>query len=114
MDFGSPAPTMASFVESAATETVSELDLRYPRSGGWWRALGITAMIGRNDDAGEFFTLADARELRAFAVARHIAQLGMWSVDRDRACTRPLRSASPTCSGIAQRPFAFSRILRGG
>jgi chitinase len=114
MDFGSPAPTMASDVESAATETVAELDRRYPRSGGWWRALRISPMIGRNDDPGEVFTLDDARELAAFARARHVAQLGMWSVDRDRACAHAGAAAQPTCSGVAQRPFAFSGILRGG
>ena len=118
MDFGDanaphPSGRMSAYVMQAATSTAAQLASLYPAVGSRPK-LGLTVMIGRNDVADEVFTLADARAVLGFARRARLASLSMWSLGRDRQCpagTPPL--AQPTCSGVAQQPYAFARVLRG-
>jgi hypothetical protein len=75
--------------------------------------VGLTPMIGVNDD-GSTFTLADASKVESFAAANHLGRLSFWSLTRDVSCggsaaqavARP--ASSPTCSGVSQSQLAFT------
>jgi chitinase len=124
MDFTPTASVrhhMLAAVESAASRTHSQLEalfaqVRLPSaSTSVWAHLGVTVMIGRNDTAGEVFSLADARGLAAFVTAHGIAQVSMWSLNRDAECGSvfaQVGTLSNTCSGVTQGPLAFSNVFR--
>jgi chitodextrinase len=63
--------------------------------------MGITTMIGRNDD-GSNFTLADAHTVTNFVIANSIGLLSYWSFGRDRAGR----------SGVSQSDYEFHRIFK--
>jgi len=63
--------------------------------------MGITTMIGRNDD-GSYFTLADAHTVANFVNANSIGILSYWSFGRDRAGG----------SGVSQPDYEFHRIFK--
>lgn len=72
--------------------------------------IGLTPMIGRNDEPGEIFTEEDARALRAWADAHPwIGTLSFWSINRDTG--RPGRSGNAH-SGVGQSPWAFTKIFQ--
>ncbi|MGW1993151.1 cellulose binding domain-containing protein [Embleya sp. NPDC001921] len=82
-----------------------------------WRRVSVTVMIGRNDVAGEVFTLEDARTFAEFARSVHLGRVAWWSAARDRPCPEGAADATgadPTCSGIAQDADAFLRVFGGG
>jgi chitinase len=89
---------------SAAQATLSQM--QSVDSGYSYANLGITPMIGKNDD-GSTFTLADAQTVESFAVQHSIARLAFWSVNRDQACGGSANSLS-TCTQISQNPLAFT------
>ncbi|MFI8515612.1 ricin-type beta-trefoil lectin domain protein [Streptomyces sp. NPDC085460] len=72
-----------------------------------YRHTGISSMNGVTD-VGETITQTDFRTILAYAQQRHIARLTFWSVNRDRPCTG---GGADTCSGVAQQPWDFTRIL---
>ncbi|MGW1839344.1 chitinase [Streptomyces sp. NPDC002067] len=114
MDYGpSHDGDMGRYAIEAATATRRQLTDALGLDGAEaWRAVAVTPMIGVNDVRTETFTPGDAAELVAFARARHLGGLSMWSAARDRPCPGgPRRSASPTCSSIDQRPLEFTRTL---
>src|SRR5260370_1289750 len=79
--------------------------------------IGITPMIGRNDDAAEVFTLDDARKLVAFAKGDpNVVELSMWALNRDRPCSGQF-NALGDCSYQTQQQYdfakAFSAFLAG-
>ncbi|HEX4033124.1 MAG TPA: hypothetical protein VHX66_01660 [Solirubrobacteraceae bacterium] len=79
-----------------------------------WKRLGVTVMIGRNDVAGETFTLADARGLAAFVNSNGIAQVSMWSLNRDSECGGAFVAVgvlSNTCSGVKQTTLEFTHVF---
>jgi chitinase len=74
--------------------------------------LGITPMIGTNDD-GSTFTLANAATLKSWANANGVGRLSMWSENRDQACAGGNGGgASSTCSGVSQNKLAFTDALK--
>ncbi|MGW7528640.1 carbohydrate binding domain-containing protein [Streptomyces sp. NPDC054783] len=75
-------------------------------SGYTYADLGITPMIGKNDD-GSTFTLADARTVENFAAQNGVGRLAFWSVNRDQPCSGSANSL-PTCSEISQNSLAFT------
>jgi hypothetical protein len=72
--------------------------------------IGVTPMIGQNDDPAEVFTEADAQTLASFATQNHLGRLAFWSVDRDQPCGGSV-SGLPACSEISQQPLDFTRIF---
>jgi hypothetical protein len=76
-----------------------------------WSALGLTAMVGVNDVSGEIFTLADARTLVSFAAKKGLGLTSIWSLARDNPCPGSKSGADPTCSGVSEPPYAFSRVF---
>ncbi|MGV9352120.1 carbohydrate binding domain-containing protein [Streptomyces misionensis] len=75
-------------------------------SGYGYADLGITPMIGKNDD-GSTFTLADAQTVEDFAAQNGVGRLSFWSVNRDQPCGGSANSL-PTCSEISQSSLAFT------
>ncbi|MER5514069.1 carbohydrate binding domain-containing protein [Streptomyces sp. NPDC002763] len=75
-------------------------------SGYSYANLGITPMIGKNDD-GSTFTLADAQTVESFAAQNGVGRLAFWAITRDQACGGNANSL-PTCSEISQNSLAFT------
>jgi hypothetical protein len=74
-----------------------------------FRMIGVTPMLGRNDDQG-VFNSSDARDVVAFASQNHVGYLSFWEANRDKnACTGALFQ----CTNVPQQPFEFSRIFAG-
>jgi hypothetical protein len=89
---------------SAAQATLAQMqsvDSGYPYAN-----LGITPMIGKNDD-GSTFTLADAQTVENFAAQNGVGRLAFWSANRDQPCSGSANSLS-TCSEISQNSLAFT------
>ncbi|HEX4736374.1 MAG TPA: glycosyl hydrolase family 18 protein [Allosphingosinicella sp.] len=76
-----------------------------------WGMMGALPDLGQNDAEPEIFTLDDARQLESFAEARGLGRLSFWSVGRDNGDCPGKLVSDPTCSGIVQAQWAFSRIL---
>lgn len=72
--------------------------------------IGVTPMIGQNDDPAEVFTEADAQTLVSFATQNHLGRLAFWSVDRDQPCGGSASGLS-ACSEISQQPLDFTKIF---
>ena len=72
--------------------------------------IGVTPMIGQNDDPAEVFTEADAQTLVSFATQNHLGRLAFWSVDRDQPCGGAA-SGLPAGAEISQQPRDFNKIL---
>jgi chitodextrinase len=106
MDYGGAVADMYGAAISGANATKTQL-----ASLGYGSAqLGITPMIGVNDSPGETFTIANANSLRANAAGA--SMLAFWSVGRDNGGCPGGGAASPTCSGVSQTSFQFSKILQ--
>jgi hypothetical protein len=106
MDYGGAVSDMYAAAISAANATKGQLS-----SVGYGGAqLGITPMIGQNDQPGEVFTISNAQSLRNNAAGA--AMLAFWSVGRDNGGCPGSGGASPSCSGVSQSPFQFSKILQ--
>ncbi|NMI00913.1 glycosyl hydrolase [Pseudonocardia acidicola] len=121
------------------TATVNAMVMNFPYSGSWsdamiaaaeatagqirsvwpdktpdqvYRALGLTAMIGRND-VGMTTTTADARALLGYARSHSIGYLGFWAIARDNGTCPQEKVAANDCSGVTQSPYEFNGIFRG-
>jgi len=128
MDFGpgeGAEDDMAGTVERALDATRAQVQSLWRAAGlrssaaAAWGHLGVTAMIGVNDVAGQRFTLADARRISSFVAQRGIPRVSIWSLNRDSQCGGAFPRTgvlSDTCSGVRQEPLQFTRIfgrLRG-
>jgi hypothetical protein len=74
----------------------------------------VTAMIGVNDVVNNVFTLDDARRAAHDVRAHGLAGLHYWALDRDTPCAEPASAASPTCSGLPQAPFEYTKAFAEG
>ena len=126
MDYGGSRLAGRSMYEnavSAAEATHEQLTGLYRTAGTElgsetvWRKVGLTPMIGQNDVAGEIFTLRNAEELSAYASAKGVGRLSMWSLNRDRTCSQnfpDVTKVSDGCSGVDQGSSSFATILGAG
>jgi hypothetical protein len=70
--------------------------------------VGLTPMIGRNDVAGEVFTLEDARQLAGFAASvPWVKFVGFWATGRDNGRKSWLGDSSM----ISQKEYEFTRTF---
>ena len=121
MDYGDgqapdPAGQMGTYAIDAAQATEAQLAAAYPSrtSAQLWKMIGVTPMIGVNDDTDEIFGLSDAQQLETFATQVGLSRLSMWAATRDGACSGGAQTySSDTCSSVVQPPFAFSDIFAG-
>jgi hypothetical protein len=96
------------FALQAAQATHNQLQSIYGLSDtAAWRMVGVTPMLGQNDD-GHIFNQGAARNLVSFAKQHHLGELAFWEVTRDRnACNGALFQ----CTNIPQSPYEFSKIF---
>jgi hypothetical protein len=100
--------TMGADAVDAAQATLAYTQTLWP--GMTYANIGVTPMIGQNDDPAEVFTEADVQTLVSFATQNHLGRLEFWPVDRDQPCGGPA-SGLPACSEISQQPLDFTKIF---
>ena len=110
-DFGSPiaAGQYGNVVTAAATDVLNQM-----KSLGLEASLGITVLIGTNDESDETFLLHDAQVVEAFAEKeRSVQRLSFWESSRDNGSCgdSPSDLDDNNCSSIPQRNWAFSHIF---
>jgi len=117
MDYYDPslpyAGRMGDYAIGAATSTHDQLAELYPdrTDAQIWAMVGVTPMLGINDDPAEIFTTADAAKLTAFAQEKGLGRLAMWSINRDAPCPAPAQTTSNTCSSVPDSAWAFSHAF---
>ena len=111
MDYGAANSDMGGAATSAASALVDQLRGVFTgrSDAALWGMVGITPMIGQNDSQGEIFSASDAATVLDFAHTHGIAQLAFWSAGRDNGGCAGQTYASPTCSGLAQDQWAFTK-----
>jgi chitodextrinase len=115
MDYGdseapNPAGKMGTYAIDAAQSTEQQLAGWYPGKSAaqLWNMVGVTPMLGVNDQSDEVFTQSDETQLLNFAQTQHLGELGFWDVTRDgNACTGSLSQ----CTNISQTPYQFSKMI---
>ena len=117
MDYFDPSLSysghMGDLAIQAAQSTEAQLATLYPSktAAQLWAMVGVTPMIGINDDNQEVFTTADAAKLATFANTQHLGRLAFWSANRDAPCPSPEQYTSNTCSGVSDSQWAFSKAF---
>ncbi|TQF01734.1 cellulose-binding protein [Kitasatospora acidiphila] len=117
MDFGdteapNPAGQMGSYAIQSAQSARAQIARVWPAltTAQTWAMVGVTPMLGQNDNADEVFGTADAQQLLTFAQQNHLGELSFWEVTRDgNACTGALFK----CTNIPQTPYQFSKLWAG-
>jgi chitinase len=118
MDYGGPIAEMGQAAVQAAAAVHGQLDAAFRAVGQplsdaqLWQRIGITPMIGINDEPGETMTLANAKTVLDHALGKSVGMLANWSVDRDKSCPGNGAYLAPNCSGIVQQPYAFADVFR--
>ena len=92
MDYGADnvaGRTMGSVAVSSATGTQKQLKSIFTgrTDAQLWAMIGITPMIGQNDDSAEVFKPADAATITQFAQQNGIGLLSYWALQRDQTGT---------------------------
>jgi hypothetical protein len=111
MDYQRSSGDYGNFAVQAAQSTFTQLKGLYPSKtdAQVWRMLGVTPMLGKNDDGGTY-DQNDARQLVTFAQQNHLGMLAFWEMTRDRnACNGALYM----CTNVPQSPYEFSKIFAG-
>lgn len=115
MDYFDPslapyAGKLGGYAIQAATAVKGQLAAVFPGRGdaALWRTVGVTPMLGINDNPAEVFTTADAAQLTTFARQKGLGRLSMWSINRDKPCGRATTWTENSCSGVADPAWAFS------
>ena len=109
MDYGSSfTGDMGQEAISAAENTLTQAQADWP--GDTYANIGVTPMIGQNDNSAEVFSEADAQTLVNWADSAHLGRLAFWSVDRDQPCSGSA-SGLPACSEISQNALDFTKIF---
>ncbi|HEX4142939.1 MAG TPA: cellulose binding domain-containing protein [Pirellulales bacterium] len=118
MDYGesaapNPQGQMGEYAIQAADSLFGQLQTLYgtsKTSAQLWSMVGITPMIGLNDDTNEVFDEAAAEQVTAFAQQHGIGRISMWSLNRDTQGTTQTY-VDDTSSSINQNAFDFSKIF---
>jgi hypothetical protein len=110
MDYGRAGQDYGNLAIQAVDSTKAQIQSIYGNGdAAAYRMVGVTPMIGVNDDNG-VFTQADARDLVAHANAKHLGFVSLWEAHRDKnACSGALFQ----CTNVSQTSFEFTRILAG-
>lgn len=115
MDFGdteapNPSGHMGTYAIDTAQSLHTQLTPLYPAltATQLWNMIGVTPMIGQNDNTSEVFYQTDMHQLLTFAQQQHLGELAFWDVTRDaNACTGSLSK----CTDIPQTPYEFSKMI---
>ncbi|AWT47248.1 MULTISPECIES: glycosyl hydrolase family 18 protein [Streptomyces] len=104
---------MAQDTQTAAQGLYDLLAELYPGKSAaqLWNMVGVTEMPGVDDfGKAETFTLANARTVYDWAVAKGINTLSFWALQRDNGGC-PGGAAADNCSGIQQNTWDFTHIF---
>jgi hypothetical protein len=118
MDYGesaapNPSGQMGEYAIQAADSLFGQLGTLYgtsKTSAQLWAMIGITPMIGLNDDTNEVFDEAAAEQVTAFAQQHGMGRISMWSLNRDTQGTTQTYTSDQS-SSITQNAFDFSKIF---
>jgi hypothetical protein len=105
---------MGNLAIEAAQATEAELAGIFPQdtTAQLWKMIGITPLIGVNDQADEVFTPGDATQVAGWATRQGIGRLSFWSTTKDRECPGDVNEGDAnTCSSVTQTPWEFSGIF---
>lgn len=107
-----PGNQMGQNAINAANATFSQLQgiFKNKSTSQLWAMMGLTAMVGQDDNPSEVTTEQDAQMILSFAQQKQISELSFWSVQLDRPCTGGGTPAND-CSGVTQQPFDYSHIF---
>jgi hypothetical protein len=118
MDFGdteapSPSGKMGTYAIDSAQAVRAQIASVWTglSTAQTWAMVGVTPMIGQNDESDEVFGLSDAQQLITFADQNHLGELAFWAVTRDQSCTGS--GGLSTCTEISQTPYQFSDLFAG-
>jgi hypothetical protein len=116
MDFGdsaapSPSGKMGAYAIQSAQAVRAQIASVWTAlsTAQTWAMVGVTPMIGQNDQADEVFGLTDAQQLITFADQNHLGELAFWAVTRDQPCANG--GGLSTCTEITQSPYQFSTLF---
>jgi chitinase len=84
---------------------------RNKTQGQIYAMMGVTPMIGKNDD-GATFTQDDARTVANFAKQNGLGMISYWSFQRDRAQANNGSTNLGSFSGVAQGDFQFYKTFK--
>ncbi len=112
MDYGSSfTGDMGQEAIQAAQNTLTQARADWPSDT--FANIGVTPMIGQNDNSAEVFSKANASALVSWASSNGLGRLAFWSVDRDQPCGGSANGL-PACSEISQNKLDFTKIFLGG
>lgn len=118
MDFGdstapNPAGKMGAYAIQSAQSTEAQIASVWTSQSAAqdWAMVGVTPMIGQNDESDEVFQVSDAQQLISFAGQNHLSELAFWAVTRDQPCTNG--NSLSTCTEISSTPYQFSKLFAG-
>lgn len=107
-----PGNQMGRNTIKSANSLFKQLQSLYPSktSSQLWAMIGLTPMIGMNDDHKEIFTLQDAQTVLSFAEQQNIVLLSFWDVQRDHQCANGKHPPN-TCTGVTQQPYQYDQTF---
>ncbi|WP_405059251.1 cellulose binding domain-containing protein [Kribbella sp. NBC_01505] len=111
MDYNRASGNYGDFAVQAAQSTFNQIKSLWPAltDAQAWLKVGVTPMLGRNDDGGTF-NQTHSTQLVNFARTKHLGMLSFWEMTRDRnACNGSLVN----CTNVPQTPYQFSQIFAG-
>jgi chitinase len=110
MDYGNTTDPVAPLAIRSLNAVQTQLmqNISGLSSSAAWTMLGVTPMIGQNDDT-EVFSLADAQQLTSFVKSQHVGLLAFWAIDRDQVC--PSGGNYNTCSTVNTSNYQFNAIF---
>jgi hypothetical protein len=109
MDYGPEFDSQGTSMSARAIAAANNAALQI-KAAGLTSRVGITPMLGVNDDNAEVFSTADGTSVLNFATPNpDIVRLDNWSINRDNGSCAGANYASPTCSGLKQTPYAFAK-----
>ena len=113
MDYGTTVDNGGKMGQNAI-DAIKATEAQLNNLGMQSTKIGATALIGVNDIVSEVFTLADAQQLASYAATdSRVAELSMWSLNRDNGTGAGSPTSNATNSSISQTLFQFASILGG-
>ena len=122
MDYGetsapSPSGQMGTYAIGVAQSLHDQLKTAYNGTltdSQLWSMVGVTPMIGLNDDTNEVFDQAAASQLTTFATQKGVGRISIWSLNRDQQnAAGAIKYVDLNSSSLVQNPYAFSKIFEG-
>lgn len=108
--FGGGTTNMATLSKKAAGGLKNRVKSAYGYSDDVaYRHIGISSMNGKAGN-GERVSVADFKNMLAYANRHHLARFTYWAVNRDRPCGGA-NDTGAECSGISQQPYEFTKVI---